>query len=147
MSRLAVIAALFALGMGLRLAVINHVGAGHEDIRHFGESAMIVARGGNLYAEQWAYNYSPLWAFALAPLTKLPIPFGISYRVLISLLNFVVALLLYKLAPLAGRRDGLLLMAIYWLNPASIWMDGGIGQFDHAAMIPVLAGVLIRCRR
>lgn len=111
-----------------------------DDITHFAVTAQIAQRGGNLYAEQYYYNYTPVIAQIVR---MLPAPLFISLRLLIDAADLLVAILL---ALVAAPRHRLLAFAAWWCNPVTILIVAGTGQFESVALVPFLLAVLVARR-
>lgn len=133
-----VIGLAFVIGLALRLYVA--AGPNVYDVMNFETSATIFAQGGNIYTEQYYYNYSPALALPLLIARAMPLPFPLAWRLLLSLVSTVNGLLIARLS----RRPAFIFLA-FWLNPAVIMLDGYWGQTEALAMLPLLAGV--RCLR
>lgn len=118
-------------GVALRL-VLAAVYHGLYDLVQFERSASIFAHGGNIYVEQFYYNYSPLIGLPLVLVRSLPLPFDFGWRALLSVASLVNGLLIYRIS----RKP--LYFILYWLNPAVMLYDGYAGQFEALAVLPIL---------
>lgn len=125
---------LFLGGLLARLLVLLAIRPGY-DIVNFETSAQIAAHGGNLYVEQYYYNYSPLVAHLLAPLTWLPVPYAGSHRLLMTACDGLNAWLLTRIS--GDRRSGW----FHWWNPAMWWLIATQGQTEPLALVFLLASV------
>lgn len=121
-------------GLCLRLVVLMAIGAGN-DVVNYETSARIAAHGGNLYVEQYYYNYSPLVAHLLAPLTWLPVPYASSHRLLMTACDGLNAWLLARIS--GDRRSGWL----HWWNPAMWWLIATQSQTEPLVLVFLLAAV------
>lgn len=118
------------LGLGLRLLLIALV-APSLDVLNFEASARIFARGGNIFAEQYYWNYSPALGLLIAPLTALPPPYALAHRLLLTGFEAATALAI-------GRWKGRSTALAYWLNPATALLVATPGQFEMAALLPLV---------
>ena len=120
-----------AIGLILRLyfAAAYH---GLYDLVQFERSASIFAYGGNIYVQQFYYNYSPAIGLPLVLVHLIPFPFDFTWRAFLSVTSLINGLLIYKIS----RKP--LYFILYWLNPAVILYDGFLGQFEALAVLPIL---------
>lgn len=123
-------------GLLLRLLTIALIGAG-TDVVNFAASARIAAHGGNLYVEQYYYNYSPLVAHLLAPLTWLPAPYAATHRLLLTAVDGGNAWLLARIS--GDPRSGW----FHWWNPAMAWLIAQEGQTEPIALACLLGAVAL----
>jgi len=136
----------FCFGLALRL-VLAYFLFGNTDQHNYQIVVEIMERGGNIYAEQAPYPYSPIWANMLFVLNKLAsvshIPFHFAVRGFLSLIDLANALLIGLIAvhqtPQTSKKSSL----IYWLNPSVILIVGFHGQFDNLALLPLLIATFL----
>ena len=126
-----ILVVMVGLAIRLFLSVIYHTGL--TDVIHFQESARIFLHGGNIYAEQYFYNYSPTLGIPLALIASIPLPFFLTWRIFLTLISLINAILIARLS----SRSAFIFM-LFWLNPALIILDGYYGQFEALAMLPIL---------
>lgn len=128
------LALVFTIGLLLRayFAATPYI----VDVQNFERSAAIFAQGGNIYTEQYFFNYSPVLALPLVIARAAPLPFFLSWRLLISLISAVNGILIARLSRSPAR-----VFMLWWLNPAVIILDGYYGQTEAFAMLPLLAAV------
>ncbi len=113
-----------------------------------------MARGGNVYAETFRYNYSPVWALILSGLAGVAVRTGISFhfafRGFLTLVDLCNAVVIGRIAArMAGNRggdSGARAYLAYLLNPVAILIVGFHGQFDNLAALPLLCAVLLSFR-
>lgn len=120
------------LGFAPRL-LLAYVYPGQGDVANFAQSAAIFARGGNIYVEQFHYNYSPLLGLPLVFVNTLPLPFGFAWRLFLSIISLINAALIAR----HSQRKALV-FTLYWLNPAFIFFEGYRGQFEPLVVLPLL---------
>ena len=138
----------FLLVLVLRLSIAAQF-RGNYDSESFRIVADIVLSGQNVYAATTRYNYSPLWAGALAALWAMARPSFSVFVLLIGLLQTAAdvasALLVVRIARRLGRpgdearRAGLL----FFSNPISVLASGAHGQFDGLAILLLLGAILV----
>lgn len=133
--RYVAIALVFAAGLLLRLYFVSWPPT--ADMVNFQRSAEIFRAGGNIFTEQFWFNYSPLISVLLAPLSGPS--FALAWRLVLSLGTFAAVLLLWRAS---GKVE---LFALAWLNPAMIFWDWW-GSHDVLCLIPILAAVAYRWR-
>ena len=102
------------------------------DLIQFERSASIFLHGGNIYVQQYYYNYSPLIGIPLALIRLSPLPFDFGWRAFLSIVSLFNGLLVYRISQKP------LYFCLYWLNPAVILYDGYLGQFEALAVLPIL---------
>ena len=142
-----------AVGVGLRLWLAAG-SYGNYDQTSFQTVAGIVARGGNVYAETFRYNYGPVWALILSALAGVAVRTGISFHLafrgfltLVDLCNAVViGLIAARMPGHRGDDPGARAYLAYLLNPVAILIVGFHGQFDNLAAFPLLCAVLLSLR-
>lgn len=123
------------VGLMLRLAHLTDPPG--DDIVNFEVTAGIARQGANIYVEQFFYNYSPL----IAQIVRfVPEPFTVSLRLLLSISDLLVAIMICLLASPGGRLPA---FAAYWCNPAIILIASNSGQFETLALLPFLAAILL----
>jgi hypothetical protein len=109
------------------------------DTRNFEITGRIVASGGNLYAEQWAYNYAPTIGYLAGGIVVISVitdvPFPTLWRGTLASFDLVNVVLVYSIA----RRRKRLLTWLYAFNPATLLATAWWGQFDLIALIPIFA--------
>jgi hypothetical protein len=129
---------IIVIGLASRL-YLAYAYPGNFDQEMYEVDAQIMRAGGNIYAEQPHYNYSPVWAYCLLFLSRLADASHLSLhfvvRGFLSLVDGINALLIWRLA---SRRAAL----VYWLNPVAILIVGYHGQFETFAMVPLLLATL-----
>jgi hypothetical protein len=110
----------------------------------------IVARGGNVYAETYRYNYGPIWFLLLAVFrgaaAATGLPFHFVVRSFLTLADAGNALLIGLLAREAGVRSAGAGALVYALSPVAILVVGFHGQFDNLAALPLLLAALLTLR-
>lgn len=135
MKKLIILMLLFLIGLLMRVNTL--LMPPYDDISHFTVTAQIAQRGGNIYVEQYYYNYSPVPAQIVR---VLPSPLFVSLRLLLDAADLIVAILI---ACLAGKRYRLLAFAAWWCNPVVVLVVATNGQFESLALVPFLLAVLI----
>lgn len=105
------------------------------DVESYGIVAGIVRHNGNVYAETYRYNYSPVWSILLGLLSFLPVWFPLAVRGFLSIVDTFNGFLLRKLF---GDRAGIL----YWLSPVAFLIAGFHGQFDTLSATPLLLAMV-----
>ena len=127
------------LGVGVRFALTSF---GHNfDFESYTIVATVTAQGGNVYHETDRYNYGPAWFNVLHGLQVLADRTGNPH----NFRYFIVGLLTLvdlAIAWLIARRFSLLLGAVFFLNPISMFITGYHNQFDNFALLIGLIGVL-----
>jgi hypothetical protein len=123
---------------GLAARMLAATGGHNYDMASWNIVADITARGGNVYAETYRYNYGPVWFLVLHALDVVADHRHILLRYLVagflSLADLGICLLLCRLA---GRLAGFL----FFLNPVSILITGFHCQFDNLAILLALCSV------
>lgn len=105
-----------------------------NDVIQLGHSAVIFATGGNIYTQQYYFNYTPAIGLPLALIDHLQ-PFAIWWHVFLMGVSLANGLLLIRLNnPRA--------FILYWLNPAIILFDSYTGQFETVAMLFLLIALI-----
>jgi hypothetical protein len=127
------------VGLTLRLFVLLLTPDVYGDVQRFAQSAAIFARGGNIFVEQYYWNYTPAYGVLLVPLRLVPLPFNITLRLFLSGVCFVNACLAARLSRQPRRT-----FILYWLNPVFMLLDAWQGQFEQVAL---LAALLALCSR
>lgn len=127
-----IVASVIVIGLALRLYVAACYPGGY-DLIQLERSASIFVRGGNIYVEQFYFNYSPAIGLPLSAAYAAPFPFRFTWRLLINLVSLVNGLLVARLT----KRLAMTFL-LYWLNPALIIADGWTGQFEQMALLPLL---------
>jgi hypothetical protein len=126
----------FVLAFIVRLA-IAYTAPVSMDTVNFERTGQVVAKGANLYAEQWAYNYAPpiayLAAGAVTAARTADVPFAFVWRGTLSIVDLLNAALVYRIT---GKRS---LTWVYLFNPATVLALAWWGQFDLIALMPILA--------
>src|SRR6266542_167917 len=151
--------ALLALGILVRLVLAWVFGSIVTDFptaydhRSYELVAAIMERGGNVYAETYRYNYSPVWAFVLLGCSWvaswLGAPLAFVVRALLTLVDVANAGLIARLAADghgSWRRRWVPAFGVAFLNPASVILTGTHGQFENLAALPLLAAVCLATR-
>jgi len=127
------------IGVGLRVYLsIRYYGS--YDQQSFEIVAQIVKQGGNVYAETNRYNYSPIWSLILALLSYIQIPLHVTVRLFLTLVDYAIALAIYKITCKP------IYLLIFLLNPVSILLTGFHGQFDNFAALFLLLAFINRKR-
>lgn len=146
MRALALVGAIVAIGVALRLALAFGY-AGNFDARSFEIVAEIMKRGGNVYAETTRYNYTPVWAVLLHALdgvaTFSSLPLQAVERTFLTVIDLVDALLIATIGARQLGRPWIQGFAMYMLNPVAILIVGAHGQFENLAALPLLAALAI----
>lgn len=150
-SRWVLPAAALILGVGARLylAVTFY---GNYDQASYAIVARIMLAHGNVYAETFRYNYSPVWAYVLLGLahidlwTRVP-QFQIIVRGFLTLVDVADAVLIGAIAARLKPGRGLLAFSIYLLNPVAILLVGFHGQFENLAVLPLLGALYLSVRQ
>lgn len=141
----------FAAAAAVRIAFLNRLN-GNYDLDSFAIVARIVRAGGNVYEETNRYNYSPVWAWALAGLSRVGDLFGFSLARAVTALLFAAdsatAFVIYRI--LRGRdvhaaRAGVGAL-LFFANPVSVLASSVRGMFDNVAILFLLAGILAAVR-
>ncbi len=102
------------------------------DTAQYTITADAVLSGANVYAAQANYNYSPVFAYALAFVRAVTGDnFTLAVRLLLGVGDGFTALAIYALG---GRKA----FVCYWLNPASMVIVGYWSQFDTLALALLL---------
>lgn len=127
----------FVVGLLLRLALIAGAGSASNDIRNFEITAQIVERGGNVYTEQFYYNYAPLPAVIVAGLARLPVDFATVLRLMAMLVDLINASLVYAILKLTRPRLALWGFTLVWLSLPLI-VNNPQPQFDTLSLTPLL---------
>lgn len=120
------------VGFALRMYFVSTY---HEfgDLVRFGQTAAIMARGGNIYVEQYYYNYSPLYGLFLGALYHVPLfRFDFVLRLFLSCITLANAVLASRIA---GTPR---VFVLYWLNPVFMLYEAYAGQFEQVALLPIL---------
>ncbi|MEO5953731.1 MAG: hypothetical protein ABIQ44_14810 [Chloroflexia bacterium] len=104
------------------------------DIESYALVVGIVRGGGNVYAETYRYNYSPVWANLLGLLSLLPVAFPFAIRGFLSIVDILNGFLLQRIL---GEKAAIL----YWLSPVAILIVGYHGQFDTLSATPLLVAM------
>ncbi len=113
------------------------------DTQSYEEVVRVVAAGGDPYGGTDRYNYSPVWARALAVLESAgkatAVPLAAVVGTLLFAADALTALLLFRLGGggAAGARAGLLFFA----NPVSVFLSGYHRSFDTLAIVLLVAAV------
>lgn len=136
----------FSIGIGIRL-YLAFAYYGNFDQESFEIVADIVSRGGNVYAETFRYNYSPLWSYILLLLkycsVVLNLPFHFVSRGFLTLIDCFIAILVGLIAAKSSPSSGISSSIAYILNPVAILLVGYHGQFENLATLPLLLAVYI----
>jgi hypothetical protein len=147
-----VVAAGFAAVLAIRILFLTRLDA-NPDLEAFANTARIVERGGDVYAETQLYNYTPLWSYVLAGIDVAAKPFGIplprALMALLLLVDVATAWLVFSILRGRGRPSvaaagGALL---FFGNPISVIVSSRRGMFDDVAILFVVLGVLLVERR
>ena len=139
---------LFVLVLLLRLAIAAQF-RGNYDSDSFRLVADLILDGKNVYAETDRYNYSPVWAYAVAALWKLVRPDFSRFLLLLGLLqtaaDVVSAVFVARIARTLGRPapDANRAALLFFSNPVSVLASSAHGQFDGLAIVFLLWAILI----
>lgn len=101
--------------------------------QHYAQDVAIIRAGGNLYVEQFFYNYTPLWGWLL---TIMPTPAPLSARLLVTAADLVVGAVLLRLG---GQKAA----AGYLLCPLTILNGGMIAQFEPIPLAFLVVAVYL----
>lgn len=118
---------------------------GNYDMQSYEMVADIVNEGGNVYAQTFRYNYSPLWFTLLGALRKVQlqypaVPFHFVVRSFLCGVDLVALGFLLLIA--RQERKSLIKPAIFfYLNPVSFLLTGYHGQFENLAILMVMIGL------
>lgn len=141
----------FAAAAAIRIAFLVRL-RGNFDFDSYEIAAGIVRAGGNVYEETTRYNYSPLWAWTLAALSRAAAFLGISLARAVTLLLFAadaatsfVIFRILRRREVEASRAGLLAL-LFFSNPVSILTSSVRGMFDDVAILFLLVGVLALAR-
>jgi len=143
---------LFAIvvGVGLRL-LLAYGFRGNYDQLSYEIVADIMKRGGNIYAETYRYNYSPVWAHVLSFLYQITslshLQFHFVIRSFLTLVDILIGLFVGLICARLGFTDARIGFSMYLLNPVSILLIGFHGQFENLAMLPLLIATYIYSRQ
>ena len=136
------LAAGFLAALALRVSFLSRF-RGNFDVGAYETVAALVRSGGSPYHEGVRYNYSPLWAFIVAGLSRasdaLSIPFASLVGSLLIVADAATAGLLYRLAGRGPKGAGAALL--FFANPVSILATGHYLQFDNVAVLFLVAAV------
>lgn len=131
---------IFALGLLIRVCLFTLTWPG-ADIANFKDTAAIANAGGNVYREQYYYNYSPVPALIVSLLARLPFPFADTFRVFVAVCDLVNAVLISRLVT---WKTGA--FAIVWLSPPLMLFGAWDAQFEALTLTPLLIALtLVRC--
>lgn len=133
------------IGVGARLYLAANF-YGNYDQQSYDIVINIMARGGNVYADTFRYNYAPLWAYILLGLAHIAIWLhaGSSHVVIrgfLTLVDVADALLIARLAERTCRGRGRIAFSAYMLNPVAILLVGYHGQFENLMLLPILGAM------
>jgi len=147
---LSVCAAGFFATLALRLGLLFAY-PGNYDSESFRMVAAIAARGGDIYAETWRYNYSPAWGQLLRGLDRARAASKLDLTRVVGLAltaaDLATAALLYLLASgRFGPRRSTLVALLFFANPVSILISSFHGQFDNLSILCLLAAILVSRR-
>jgi len=138
----ALIAAGFAAAAAIRIVYLSRF-AGNYDVAAFADAAAILRRGGALYLETSRYNYSPLFAYVLAGLSRVGdaagVPLGHALGALLLLADAATAWLVARMA--GGGRRGAAAGLVFFANPISVFVSSFHLQFDGLAIVALLAAI------
>jgi hypothetical protein len=143
---------LFAIvvGVGCRL-LLAYTFRGNFDQLSYEIVAKIMERGGNVYAETYRYNYSPVWAYVLSCLNQIAnlshLQFHFVIRSLLTIIDILIGLFVGLIYARLGFGDARIGFSLYLLNPVAILLVGFHGQFENLAMLPLLIATYIYSRQ
>jgi hypothetical protein len=143
---------LFAIvvGVGLRL-YLAYTFRGNYDQLSYEVVSEIMTRSGNVYAETYRYNYSPVWAYILSFLSQLAsfshLQFHFVIRSFLTTVDILIAFFVGLICSRLGFADARVGFSLYLLNPVAILLTGFHGQFENLAMLPLLIATYMYSRQ
>jgi hypothetical protein len=118
---------------------------GNFDMQSYEMVAKIVNSGGNVYAQTYRYNYSPIWFTIIGFLKHLQmqmptVSFHFVVRFFLCLVD--LATLVFLLLIAGHKKISLPKVAVlFYLNPVSILLTGYHGQFENLAVLALVIGL------
>jgi hypothetical protein len=149
--RVLLLACGFAAAAAVRIAFLTRL-IGNYDLDSFAIVARIVRAGGNVYEETNRYNYSPVWAWALAGLSRVgdlfAVPLARAVTALLFAADCATAFVIYRILRVRDVRASRAGMGalLFFANPVSILASSVRGMFDDVAILFLLAGILAAVR-
>lgn len=130
--------ALACMGLWVRfwLATTSY----NVDIENYIKDVRIFHSQGNIYTEQAAYNYTPIWFYVLGGVDivrSIIVPnmtFATAIRIFLSLVDVVILIVLFGLC-LKKKIPMYTPLLYFFLNPVSIIISAKHGQFDNVAIL------------
>src|SRR6185437_5217916 len=121
-------AAALILGIGMRLYLATAFYGNYDQDSYFIVARIMLAHG-NVYAETYRYNYSPVWAYVLLGLAHIALHFRINefqtiVRGFLTLIDLADAVLIGAIAARLRPGRGRLAFSVYLLNPVAILLVG-----------------------
>jgi hypothetical protein len=143
---------LFAIVVGIELRLfLAYAFRGNFDQLSYELVSEIMTRGGNVYAETYRYNYSPVWAYILSFLNQLAsfshLQFHFVIRSFLTLVDVLIAIFVGLICSRLGFADARVGFSLYLLNPVAILLIGFHGQFENLAMLPLLIATYMYSRQ
>jgi hypothetical protein len=143
---------LFAIGVGVGLRLfLAYAFRGNFDQLSYEIVAEIMKRGGNVYAETYRYNYSPVWAHVLSFFNQIAglshLQFHFVIRSFLTIIDILIGLFVGLIYARLGFGDARIGFSLYLLNPVAILLVGFHGQFENLAMLPLLIATYIYSRQ
>jgi hypothetical protein len=136
------LAAGFLAALAFRVGFLSRF-RGNLDVGAYETVARLVQSGGSPYHEGVRYNYSPVWAFVVAGLSRasdaLSIPFSTLVGALLIAADAATAGFLYRLGGRGLKGAGAALL--FFANPVSILATGHYLQFDNVAVLFLVAAL------
>ncbi len=137
-----VLAGAFLASLVIRILFLARF-PGNFDVGQYERVAALVRAGGNPYPGDIPYNYSPLWAYLVAGLSRASDAFSIPFATLVgAVLIAADAATAWVLYLLGGRgRKGAAAAVLFFANPVSVIASGHYLQFDNVAILFLVAAV------
>jgi len=128
------------IGFALRILVSNF---GYNSDLIYHQKNMELLKHGESFYSYGKYNYTPFWVNLLLLLDMISLPFTdyqptfrVKLVLLLSIIDFLIFILLYKNYSL---KIGLL----FFFNPISVFITGFHNQFDNIAILLAFVAILI----
>ena len=139
-----VLALAVLLGAALRFA-LAWTAPESVDLQSYGIVADLLRRGQPLYAGTHRYNYSPLWAWALAGIHGMAGTLSVSAvgltRSLLAAADLACAGMAFRVARRTGLARPWAAAAAVAANPLLIWASSVQGQFDNLSILLLLVAI------
>lgn len=124
-------------GIVLRLSLA--IGNYNLDVANYILDKDIFLKGGNIYTQQVAYNYTPIFYYILGSLGVIQKLLGNIYfpflvRSFLTGIDFITLIFLLKIAEIL-KISKIKTAFLFFLNPISIIITGHHGQFDNIAIL------------